>query len=55
MDEELSGLLFVKGVWITDMKEERLLAGVDFSDLDLDRDRRAVVKKSAFIFILSRK
>jgi len=51
LDEELSGLLFVKGVWITDMKEERLLAGVDFSELDLDRDRRAVVKKSAFIYI----
>jgi len=45
------GQLFVKGIWIADMSGDNgdsavLSTGVDFYRLDLDRDRRAVVRTS---------
>lgn len=45
-DEKLKHKLFVKGFWISDMDEEGgLQHGVDFNDLQIDRDRRAVIKR----------
>ena len=46
MDTHLAGQLYVRGVWVTDMKTDDLVAGVDFYRMRLDRDRRAVVHKS---------
>jgi hypothetical protein len=45
-DERFRHKLFVKGFWISDMDEEGgLQHGVDFNDLQIDRDRRAVMKR----------
>lgn len=46
MDAHLHGQVFVKGVWVNDMRKDGLSAGVDFYRMRLDRDRRAVVHKS---------
>jgi hypothetical protein len=37
--------LFVKGFWIADLKDDGLLFGVNLKKMELDRDRRAVVKR----------
>lgn len=45
-----AGLVFVKGIWICSLREEDggpgLSAGVDFAKLELDRDRRSVMRMS---------
>ena len=45
-DERFQHKLFVKGFFVADMDEEGgLVHGVDFDDLQVDRDRRAILKK----------
>lgn len=44
LDTQMSGDFFVKGVWIN--SDPDLVAGVDLSEIRLDRDRAAVLKKS---------
>lgn len=46
LDPQYNHKLYVKGFWISDMKEEGLLMGIDARELTLDRDRRAVVKRA---------
>lgn len=46
LDEELKGKMFVKGIFINDLTQERLRSGADFFDIRLDRDRAAVLKMS---------
>jgi hypothetical protein len=46
VDSSLAGQVFVKGIWVSDMREDGLKAGVDFYRMRLDRDRQAVVHKS---------
>ena len=46
LDEHLQGQLYVKGVWVADLTAEDLFSGVDFANLQLDRDRNAVPKPS---------
>ncbi|KAL6040713.1 RING finger protein B, partial [Balamuthia mandrillaris] len=43
LDPTMDGDLYVKGVWITNLKEDGLRTGVDMQHLRLDRDRRAVL------------
>lgn len=45
LDPQYMHKLYVKNFWIADMKEDGLLMGVNLKDMELDRDRRAVVKK----------
>lgn len=45
MEEKYRHKLYVKGFWISDMKEDGLYLGVNLHSMELDRDRRAVVKK----------
>ncbi|ESO88031.1 hypothetical protein LOTGIDRAFT_234797 [Lottia gigantea] len=46
LDENLSGQLYNKGIWVSDLSHESLAAGVDFTNLQIDRDRNAVPKPS---------
>lgn len=47
LDDGLRGMLYVKGVWIADMRAEyNLGSGLNLTHLCLDRDRRAVVHAS---------
>lgn len=46
LDEELRGQLYVKGIWINDLSDDRLSTGVDFFEMRLDRDRAAVLRRS---------
>lgn len=39
LDEDLSGQLYVKNVWVQDMKLEDLKTGVNFINLRIDRYR----------------
>eukprot|EP01113_Clastostelium_recurvatum_P005596 TRINITY_DN124_c1_g1_i5.p1 TRINITY_DN124_c1_g1~~TRINITY_DN124_c1_g1_i5.p1 ORF type:complete len:1182 (-),score=354.74 TRINITY_DN124_c1_g1_i5:261-3785(-) len=38
--------MYCKGFWIADMKDDGLHFGVNLNEVELDRDRRAVVKKN---------
>ena len=40
LDERLQGQLYVKGVWIADLRADGLGSGLNFRQLRLDRDRR---------------
>jgi hypothetical protein len=46
LDPEFLHQLYVKQFWVMDMEQEGLHFGVDLRNTVLDRDRRAVVKKS---------
>jgi len=46
LDEHLAGQLFVKGIWISDLSDDRLTTGADFFDMRLDRDRVAALRRS---------
>lgn len=45
LEEKYMHKLYVKGFWISDMKEDGLYYGINLLSMELDRDRRAVVKK----------
>ncbi|XP_060065602.1 uncharacterized protein LOC132545939 [Ylistrum balloti] len=53
LDESLSGQLYVKGLWVSDLSDEDLAAGVNFTFLQLDRDRNAVPKPSEIDHMMS--
>ncbi|KAJ8319829.1 hypothetical protein KUTeg_001416 [Tegillarca granosa] len=53
LDTELAGQLYVKGLWVADLTESDLSAGVSFSSLQLDRDRNAVPKPSEIDHLMS--
>ncbi|XP_033728101.1 uncharacterized protein LOC117317398 [Pecten maximus] len=53
LDESLSGQLYVKGLWVSDLSSEDLAAGVNFTSLQLDRDRNAVPKPSEIDHMMS--
>ncbi|XP_078701451.1 uncharacterized protein LOC144927711 [Branchiostoma floridae x Branchiostoma belcheri] len=42
LDKELQGQLYVKSVWVQDLRKDDLKTGVDFCQLEVDRDRHAV-------------
>ncbi|XP_046576393.1 uncharacterized protein LOC124284350, partial [Haliotis rubra] len=46
LDPHHNGQLYMKGIWVSDLSQEDLAAGVDFVHLQLDRDRNAVPKPS---------
>ncbi|XP_077997612.1 uncharacterized protein LOC144450773 [Glandiceps talaboti] len=46
LDKRFAGKLFVKGSYVLDLKEEGLQTGVDFCELQIDRDRNAVPQLS---------
>lgn len=46
LDDEHKGQLHVKGVWVSDLSKDGLSSGVDFFQLRIDRDRRAVNHRS---------
>jgi hypothetical protein len=53
LDEELAGKLYVKKVWIGDLKEENIVAAIDLNNIELDRDRQACVDMSQLEHSLS--
>ncbi|OWF51344.1 uncharacterized protein LOC110449313 isoform X2 [Mizuhopecten yessoensis] len=53
LDESLAGQMYVKGLWVSDLSQEDLAAGVDFTSLQLDRDRNAVPKPSEIDHMMS--
>ncbi len=46
LDTDHQAQLYVKGVWVADLSAEDLFSGVDFVNLQLDRDRNAVPRPS---------
>ncbi|XP_069107414.1 putative leucine-rich repeat-containing protein DDB_G0290503 [Argopecten irradians] len=53
LDETLSGQLYVKGLWVSDLTDQDLAAGVNFTTLQLDRDRNAIPKPSEIDHMVS--
>ena len=43
LGSEHKGQLYVKGVWVSDLLKDGLMTGVNFHNLRMDRDRRAVI------------
>ncbi len=39
LDKEFAGNVYVKGIWITNMKEDNLASGVNLVEMELDRGR----------------
>ena len=46
LDKNYGGQLHVKGVWVSNLSKDGLASGVDFFQLKIDRDRRAVIHRS---------
>lgn len=53
LEPAYQGQLYVKGVWVSDLKNEDLATGVDFAQLQLDRDRNATPRPSEIDHIVS--
>ena len=53
LDPPHKGHLYVKGVWVSDLRDEGLATGVNFAQLQLDRDRNAVPRPSEIDHIVS--
>ena len=46
LDDDLQGQLYVKGVWISDLRADGLGSGLNFRTMRLDRDRRSITHMS---------
>ncbi|XP_070570817.1 uncharacterized protein [Ptychodera flava] len=46
LDDIFAGMLFVKGSFVVDLRDNSLITGVNFFDLKIDRDRNAVPQLS---------
>ncbi|XP_077997343.1 uncharacterized protein LOC144450575 [Glandiceps talaboti] len=46
LDDRFAGQLYVKGIWVSDLRDDNLNTGVNFCELKIDRDRNAVPQLS---------